>query len=98
MGKKRRRFSGEYKREVVAMVARGDQSVADLCRDLELRPDMVRRWVKQYGSDPEQSFPGNGKLKQREEELRRLRRENRILREERVILKKVVAIFSEPQQ
>lgn len=98
MGTKRRRFSGEYKREVVEMALKGEQSISALSRDLDLRPDMVRRWVRQHREDPEQSFPGQGRLKERDDELRRLRRENRLLREEQAILKKVVAIFSEPRQ
>ena len=98
MGKKRRRFSQEYKREVVEMILQGGQDIHDLSRDLELRPDMVQRWVKKYQSDGERAFPGQGKQTPRDAELQKLRRENRILREEREILKKVVAIFSDPQQ
>ena len=98
MGTKRRRFSREYKQEVVEMVVEGGRAVCELAKDLEIRPEMIRRWVKQHGEDPEQAFPGRGRLKERDEEVRRLRRENRVLREERAILKKVVAIFSEPRQ
>lgn len=98
MGRKRRRFSREYKQEVVEMVVQGGHAISELSEDLEIRPDMIRRWVKQYREDPAQAFPGQGRLKERDEEVRRLRRENRVLREERAILKKVVAIFSEPRQ
>ena len=98
MGKKRRRFSREYKQEVVEMVVKGGDSISELSKDLAIRPDMIQRWVKQQQVDPEQSFPGQGRQEERDEELRRLRRENRLLREERTILKKVVAIFSEPRQ
>ena len=98
MGRKRRRFSREYKQEVVEMAVNGGHAISELAKDLDIRPDMIRRWVKQHGEDPEQAFPGHGRLRERDEELRRLRRENRVLREERAILKKVVAIFSEPRQ
>ncbi len=98
MAKKRRRFSGQYKREIAEMVVKGGHDVHVLSRELDLRADMIERWVKQYTEDPEQSFPGKGRSKARDEELVRLRRENRILREERDILKKVVSIFSEPGQ
>lgn len=80
------------------MVVQGGHAISELSEDLEIRPDMIRRWVKQYREDPAQAFPGQGRLKERDEEVRRLRRENRVLREERAILKKVVAIFSEPRQ
>ena len=98
MRKKRRRFSQEYKLEVVEMVVHGGQAIQDLARDLDLRPDMIQRWVKKYESAGSQAFPGKGRPANRDDQLERLRRENRILREERAILKKVVAIFSEPQQ
>ena len=98
MGKKRRRFSQAYKLEVVEMVLHGGQAIHDLSRDLDLRPDMIQRWVKKYESSGSQAFPGKGRPANRDEELERLRRENRVLREERAILKKVVAIFPEPRQ
>ncbi len=98
MVKKRRRFSREYKQEIAEMVLRGGHEVHVLSRDLDMRPDMIQRWVKQYQADPQQAFPGPGRLKERDEELLRLRRENRVLREERDVLKKVVAIFSEPRR
>ena len=68
-----------------------------LSRELELRGDMIQRWVKQQREDPEQSFPGQGRPKVRDQELVRLRREKRVRSEERDILRKVVAIFSEPE-
>lgn len=98
MGKKRRRFSREYKREIVEMILEGGHDLHDLSRDLDLRPDMLQRWVKKYTSDGQQAFPGKGTQGNRDDEIWTLRRENRILREERAILKKVVAIFSEPRQ
>lgn len=58
-----------------------------MARDLDLRPDMLRRWRQRYLEDPQQAFPGNGRMKPEDEELRRLRRELRRLREERAILK-----------
>jgi transposase len=58
---------------------------------------VIYRWIKQYREDPENAFPGKGKLKPEDEELRRLRRELADVKEERDILKKVVNIFSKPQ-
>ena len=97
MVKKRRRFSREYKQEVAEMVLGGGHEIHVLARDLELRADMIQRWVRKHREDPEQSFSGQGRPKERDQELLRLRRENRVLREERKILKKVVTIFSEPR-
>ena len=78
------------------MVVKGGHDVHVLSRKLDLRVDMIERWVKQYTEDPEQSFPGKGRSKARDEELLRLPRENRILGEERDILERL--IFSESRR
>ena len=51
-------------------------------------------WQKQLSDDPEHAFPGHGKLKPPDEQLRRLQRELADVKEERDILKKALAIFS----
>ncbi len=95
MGTSRRRFSREFKLEAVRMVAEGRHSLAQVARELDVRPEMLRRWKRQVEQDGEQAFPGHGHLKADDEQLRQLLRENLRLREERDILKKAVAIFSE---
>jgi transposase len=77
------------------MVAAGRYSLAQVARELDLRPEMLRRWKRQVEQDGDQAFPGHGHLKADDEQLRQLLRENLRLREERDILKKAVAIFSE---
>ena len=94
MGSSRRRFSREFKLEAVRMALEGSHSLAQVARELDLRPDLLRRWKRQYEHEGEQAFPGHGRLKADDEQLRQLLRENRQLREERDILKKAVAIFS----
>ena len=97
MGATRRRFSREYKQEAVRRVLEGRQSLSEAARDLGLRQDMLERWKRQFGEDPRQAFPGQGRLKADEEEVRQLRRELERVREERDILKKALAIFSGPR-
>jgi transposase len=97
MGATRRRFSREYKQEAVRRVLEGRQSLSEAARDLGLRQDMLERWKRQFGEDPRQAFPGQGRLKADEEEVRQLRREIERVREERDILKKALAIFSGPR-
>jgi transposase len=72
--------------------------MAAAARDLEVRPDMLRRWKRQLEQDPVEAFPGKGNLKSDEDQLRRLQRELARVKEERDILKKVVAIFSVPSR
>jgi transposase len=55
---------------------------------------MLGRWVKEFQEDESEAFRGNGKLSSEQEELRRLREENRRLRMERDILKKATAFFA----
>jgi transposase len=64
-----------------------------VARDLGIRPDLLRRWRNAQERDGEKAFPGEGRP--RDEEMSRLRRELRRVTEERDILKKAVAIFSE---
>ncbi len=92
--KKRRRFSQEFKIEAVRMVVDQGRDLFQVCEDLEIRPDMVRKWKKKFENDGMGAFPGSGRMKPEDEEMRRLRREVERLRMERDILKKAVAIFS----
>ena len=81
--------------EAVRMVVEQGRELFQVCEDLEIRPDMLRKWIKKFENDGMHAFPGSGRLKPEDEENRRLRRENERLRMERDILKKAVAIFSD---
>jgi transposase len=88
--RKRRQFSREFKEEAVRMVTEGGQSLAQVARDLDVRPNVLRRWKKQLTEATGGDLPLD-----EAEELRQLRKENARLRMEREILRKAVAIFSE---
>jgi len=92
---RRRRFSRDFKKDAVRMLGDGKRSVIEVSQELGVRPDMLRKWRKLFEEDQESAFPGHGGIRVGDEELIRLRREVRRLREEREILKKAVAIFSE---
>ena len=55
---------------------------------------VLRKWVREYGDDPSQSFPGKGQMKPEQVEIERLRREVAKLKAERDILKKAAAYFA----
>jgi transposase len=55
---------------------------------------MLSRWINEFQADESAAFRGNGKLTTEQEELRRLREENRRLKMERDILKKATAFFA----
>ena len=97
-GRIRRSFTPEFKLEAVRLVALKDRPVSEIARELGIRPEMLRQWGRQAtaraahrGTDV---FPGNGKLTSQDEEIRQLRRENAVLREERDILGKATAFFA----
>ena len=91
---RRRRFSREFKVEAVKLVKERGISAAQAARDLDVHENVMRKWVKEFGSDPAQAFPGQGQMKPEQQEIERLRRENNRLRAERDILKKAAAFFA----
>lgn len=98
MGQKRRKFSREFKLEAIRLITEKGYTIAQVGRDLDLRPEMLRRWKKQLLSDPGGAFPGEGHVRAEDQEVCRLRRDNERLREERDILAKALAIVSEPRR
>jgi transposase len=93
----RRKFTAEYKAEVVRLVGDGGKTIGQVSRDLDLTPTAVRHWVKQAGVDA--GGGGAGALTTAERaELVALRREARQLRMEREILKKAAAFFAKESQ
>ena len=92
--RKRRTFTPEFKAEAVRLVREQKLQVAQVARDLDLTPSALLSWVKQRAID-EGGGSGSGALTSVErEELSRLRKENRVLHEERDILKKATAFFA----
>ena len=87
----RRSFTKEYKAEVVDLVRQSGNTVASVARDLDLTETAVRAWVKQAGIDDGERA---GLTSEERAELARLRTENRVLREERDILKRATAFFA----
>jgi transposase len=93
MGTSRRKFTSEFKQEAVRLMTVQGVPLAKASRDLDINPNMLRRWRQELGQHGEKAFPGNGLPI--EEELARLRKEVEVLRREREILKKAVSIFSQ---
>jgi transposase len=90
----RRKFSREFKVEAVKLVRERGVSVAQAAHDLDVHENVLRKWVKEFGSDPVQAFPGHGQMKPEHQEIERLRREVHKLKAERDILKKAAAYFA----
>jgi transposase len=90
----RRRFTREFKVEAVKLVRERGVSAAQVARDLGVHENVLRKWVKEFGSDPVHAFPGHGQMKPEQLEIERLRREVQKLKAERDILKKAAAYFA----
>ena len=91
MPKTRPPYPPEFRAEAVRLVCAGDTSLAQVARDLGVSNWTLRLWVKRAQIDAGER---EGLTSDEREELRRLRRENRLLREEREILKKAAAFFA----
>jgi transposase len=98
MTKKRRTYSREFKLEALRLVETTGKSMAEIERDLGIGAGCLRQWKKKLTADGENAFPGHGNLPADEERMRQLERELEIVRQERDILKKAVAIFSHPSK
>jgi transposase len=81
----------EFRQEAVRLLKRSGKSVPQLASELGVSPQSLRNWARQIDIDEGRR---DGLNSDEREELRRLRRENRILAEEREILKKAAAFFA----
>ena len=93
--KSKKQYDVAFKREAVRIADENGTTDRQVERDLGLYQGAVRSWRNALQSDPVDAFPGSGHQKPLEEENRRLRRDLEIAQQERDILKKAVAIFSE---
>ena len=91
-GSARRQFDDEFKAQAVRLVLDEGKSVGTVARDLDLTESALRNWVERARAD--RIHGKTGLTTAERDELARLRKENRILREEREILKKAAAFFA----
>ena len=91
MTERRAAYAPQYRRQMVELVRTG-RTPGELAREFECSAQAVRNWVRQ--ADRDEGRREDGLTSAEREELRRLRRENRQLREEREILKKAAAWFA----
>jgi transposase len=96
--RKRKNYSREFKLEAVRLITEKGYSIAEASRNLGIEYSVLRRWKMQLGDDPQNAFPGKGRLKAADQELRHLQRELERVKEERDILKKALAYFAEDQK
>ena len=89
----RRKFTDEYKARAVRLVLKEGQTAAQVARDLDLIESVLHSWVRKAKIDRGMG-PAGALTSEEREELSRLRKENRILKEEKEILRKAAAFFA----
>ncbi len=94
----RRSFDVAYKQEAVRQVTEEGRRKSEVARELGLHVNTLSRWIAETTEHGSDAFPGKGKLRPEDEDLRRLKREVADLREENAILKKAAAIFAKHQK
>jgi transposase len=85
-------YPPEFRAEAIRLARTSGKSHRQIADDLGVTSETLRLWLKQ--ADLDEGKRQDGLTSDEQEELRRLRRENRILREEREILRKAAAFFA----
>jgi transposase len=88
--RKRREYTEDFKRDAVALVTEQGYKSSEAARSLGIGDNLIRRWKREF----EEEASGAGLSSDEREELKRLRKENRMLRMEKEILKKASAYFA----
>jgi transposase len=92
MGKARRKYDEAYRREAVRFLEETGRPLREVAEELKVSEQSLWRWRQKYGTGP----AGGAASASETAELRRLRREVEILRQERDFLKKAAAYFANP--
>ena len=98
MIRQKRNYLPEFKREAIQLWQSSGKSASAIENELGITPGLLSRWKRKQVQNGQNAFPGKGRLMPEQEKMRQLEKENAILRQERDILKKAVAIFSNPNR
>ncbi len=94
MAKQQPSYTKEFKQEAVQLVETSKKSKAEIAPDLGISDSALSKWCKAFRNQGDQAFPGKGHQPALEEEVRRLQRENEVLKQERDILKRAMLLRS----
>jgi transposase len=94
MNNNKRQYDKQFKQEAVRLYETSGKTIEQIETDLGIAPGLLNKWRAQVKRDGERAFPGSGRQTETDAELRRLQKENALLRQERDILKKAIQVFS----
>ena len=97
MQKVQKTYTPEFKREAVRLAQTSGKPIAHVARELGISDSSIQKFRKELAEHGPEAFPGSGHQPPQEEEIRQLKRENELLRQERDVLKKASGIFSRGQ-
>ena len=92
--KTKKTYSREFKLEAIRLSETSGKGIAEVERDLGLSTNLLRKWRSDLKAKEGEAFVGKGNQTEAENEIRRLRRELEVTRQERDLLKKAVAFFA----
>jgi transposase len=98
MSKKRKSYDKEFKLSAIKMITESGMSVLKVSRDLGINETSLHKWKKDYLSDQQNAFPGKGRMKPEEEELRKVKKQLSRVTMECDILKKAIGYFTKVQE
>lgn len=91
---KRQKYTKEFKQDAVRLATEPGYTIAKAARNLGINDNLIGRWKREADAQGAVAFPGQGRQTPEQEELKRLREENRQLKLEREILKKATVFFA----
>lgn len=98
MNKQKKQYAPEFKRQAIELLETSDKAASEIERELGITQGLLSRWKRKQVQDGLGAFPGHERQTSAEEEIRQLKRELSIAKQEREILKKAVAIFTHPSR
>jgi transposase len=88
------KYSKEFKVEAIRLADESDKPVTQVARELGLRVNQIYKWRKQLEVKQDDAFPGKGHASDKDDEIRRLKKELSAIREENEFLKKTAIFFA----
>ena len=93
-----KKYDPAYKLEVCKSIDSGNATVTEMSRETGISENTLYIWMKRYRENRDKPFVGSGRVLPENEEMVRLRRENKDLKEENEILKMAAAYFAKNQK